>query len=274
MMKRFLLAMQFLTIVPIKIKGDVTEADVARSVGFFPLVGLIQGLVLVAVYLALGAVFQPGLAVALVLLVLVLSNGGFHLDGLADTFDALACKGDREKRLDVMRDGSVGAIGVAAIIFALALKYLALMDIIDAGGHGFLALKGAGGWFAGACGPLLLMPVISKWAMMLSMHRGGPAREDGLGKIFINGMRSRDVAAATIFVLLLMALPYIVNVRDSLYPVAAGVTVFMIYVLSVFLVGLFSKRFGGLTGDNLGAAGEISEVLFLLMVAGWQRLYT
>jgi adenosylcobinamide-GDP ribazoletransferase len=256
--RSFLLALQFLTIIPVKLKGDVTEAHVARSVVFFPLVGLLQGIVLVAAYLAFGKVFPPGLAVALVLLVLVLINGGFHLDGLADTFDAFACKGDREKRLYVMKDGSVGAIGVTAILFALALKGLALTEIMDVRVI----------YFA-----LLTMPVLSKWVMMLSMKKGDPAREDGLGRIFMHGIRGGDVAGATLFVLILMALPYIAGVRDTIYLTGAGVGLLMIYILNLLLVKLFSWRFGGLTGDNMGALGEISEVLFLLTVAGWQRLY-
>jgi adenosylcobinamide-GDP ribazoletransferase len=251
--------LQFLTIIPVRLKGDVTEAHVARSVVCFPLVGLLQGIVLVAAYLAFGEAFQPGLAVALVLLVQVLLNGGFHLDGLADTFDALACKGDREKRLGVMKDGSIGAIGVTAILFALALKGVALMNINDV---------------CVLCFALLAMPVLSKWVMMLSMKRGGPARDDGLGRIFMHGIRGRDVVGATVFVIILMALPFVFGVRDPIYLVGAGVSLFMIYVLSVMLVKLFSGRFGGLTGDNLGALGEVSEVLFLLTVVGWQRLYT
>jgi adenosylcobinamide-GDP ribazoletransferase len=250
--------LQFLTIIPVRLKGDVTEAHVARSVGFFPLVGLLQGLVLVAAYLAFGKAFQPGLAVVLVLLVHVLLNGGFHLDGLADTFDALACRGDREKRRSVMKDGSVGAIGVTAILFALALKGVALMNINDV---------------CVLCFALLAMPVLSKWVMILSMKMSGPAREDGLGRIFVQGIRGKDVVGATVFVIILMSIPFVSGVRDPYYLVGAGVSLFMIYVLTVMLVKLFSGRFGGLTGDNFGALGEVSEVLFLLTVAGCQRLY-
>ncbi|MEJ2697108.1 MAG: adenosylcobinamide-GDP ribazoletransferase, partial [Candidatus Sulfobium sp.] len=177
-MKRLLTAFQFLTVIPVGAGIAADDADIAKSSALFVPVGLAQGILLVAADKALGVVFQPGLAIALVLLVLVLTNGGFHLDGLADTFDALASKStgdaskDMEKKLSIMRDGTAGPIGVTTIVFSLGLKYLALVDI--------------SGFSSSACYfSLFLMPMMSKWTMVASMYLGRPARQDGLGRLFV-----------------------------------------------------------------------------------------
>ena len=108
---------------------------------------------------------------------LVLSNGGFHLDGLADTFDALAAKGDREKKLSVMKDGTIGPVGVIAVFFSLLIKYLAIKNLTL---FPLFTLYSS----------LLFMPAISKLAMVISMFYGKSARADGLGRLFIQNIRS------------------------------------------------------------------------------------
>jgi adenosylcobinamide-GDP ribazoletransferase len=257
-----LVALQFLTVIPVRPGADVTEADMIRSIGAFTLVGLLQGVLLVLADVSLGLVFNTDIVIALMLLVLVLTNGGFHLDGLADTFDALACRGDRERRLRAMKDSSTGAIGVTAIVFSLGLKYLALKAVVNLSYFT---------WYHTLC----LMPVVSKWTMTICMFRGSPASGDGLGRIFISGARGRDVVLSTAFVLVLMTLP-IVAAPSQAGPVHhlfnLGSLV-LLFLLCVFLIRLFQRRFGGLTGDNLGAVGELSEVAFLLLVPIWQRLY-
>ncbi len=129
-MKSLLLAVQFLTIIPVSVKGEVTQADVARSAAFFPLAGALQGVIAALAALIALRLFPPTITGGLVLCVLTVVNGGFHLDALADTFDAIAVKStgdgaqDRQKRLSVMKDSATGAIGVTAIVMALLLKYL------------------------------------------------------------------------------------------------------------------------------------------------------
>jgi adenosylcobinamide-GDP ribazoletransferase len=230
-------------------------------------VGLAQGILLVAADKALGVVFQPGLAIALVLLVLVLTNGGFHLDGLADTFDALASKStgdaskDMEKKLSIMRDGTAGPIGVTTIVFSLGLKYLALVDI--------------SGFSSSACYfSLFLMPMMSKWTMVASMYLGRPARQDGLGRLFVSGTGCRELAVSTVILLIVMAMTEIVGdtrAAAPLYLFYAGILT-LFYLLSRVWVRYFKREFGGLTGDTLGAVSEVTEISFLFMVIIWSRL--
>jgi adenosylcobinamide-GDP ribazoletransferase len=263
MLKRFLIALQFLTIVPVRVGGEVTEEDMARSSAFFPLVGLVQGVLLVAADILLGRVFHPDLTLALVLLVLVLSNGGFHLDGLSDTFDALATKGGRERRLEAMKDSATGAIGVTAIVFALGIKYLSLKSVSNLTTYDYYAA-------------LLFMPVLSKWAMLVMMRHGVPAREEGLGRVFMSGARTGGLIAATVITAALLSAPVLA------VPLWAGAmrhvfnfgALALVYMFGLLLTRFFRRRFGGLTGDTLGAGGELAEILFLWTAIVWSRLYT
>ncbi len=260
-MKSFLLALQFLTIVPVRVGGDVSDREMVRSLGGFVFVGLAQGVFLVAAALLLEQLFPPELVTALVLLVYVLSSGGFHLDAIADTFDALACKGGRERRLEVMRDGSSGAIGMTAIVFILALKYLAIKSILV---HGdFLGLYA-----------LLVMPVMSKWTNLFLMYKSVPAREEGLGAMLVNGLKGAGMAWATIWTLLVMLVPlFALGHAGYGYLALVCASVVAVFAVSILQKAFFTRMFGGLTGDTLGAAGETSEVAFLLTVSAWKTLY-
>jgi len=114
-MKKMLLAIQFLTIIPVTVKGDVSEEDMVGSTAFFPLAGACQGLMMAATAALLGRFFDAAVVCGFVILAHIVSNGGFDLDGLADTADALSVKSsgnaaaDIEKRLLVMKDSTIGA---------------------------------------------------------------------------------------------------------------------------------------------------------------------
>ncbi len=269
-MKRFLIALQFLTIIPVKNKMTFQENDLAKSASFFVLVGLLQGLLLIATDYIARRIFHSDLVTGLILLVLVLSNGGFHLDGLSDTFDALALKSkgdadiDKQKQLAIMKTGTAGPIGVTAIVFVLALKYLALNNLSLFQPVTYLS-------------SLLLMPVLSKWAMVISMFHGQPARQDGLGRIFINRIGLKELGISTIILLLLLLLlPVIFNRFFSLYVPGKQYMFNMLLLPTVYLfcrmgMNSFDKKFGGLTGDMLGAISEMTELIFLFMVIAWSR---
>lgn len=268
-MKRFLIAFQFLTILPVSRSMIADAKDISGSTSYFVLVGLVQGLLLVIAGYMFGMVFHPDLVIAVILLVYILSNGGFHLDGLADTFDAVAAKPggdtekDRHKRLAIMKDGSTGPAGVIAIVSALALKYLALKNISHMLYFDYYSA-------------LLLMPVIPKWAMVISIYHGRPARQDGLGRALIDNIRIRNAAAATLFIILIFA---VLNISFSRYVTGTqhlfyALLLVVMYLLCRLFIRCSARRFGGLTGDVLGAIGEITEIIFLFMVILWSRLST
>ncbi len=267
MIKQMLIAFQFLTIIPIKSHMTVNENDIAKSSSAFVLVGLVQGILLIVTDYLAGIVFHQDLIPALILLALVLSNGGLHLDGLADTFDAIAVKSsgdfkkDKEKRLSVMKDSSTGAIGTTAILFVILLKYLSLKNISHFTPFTYYST-------------LLFMPVISKWTMVVSMFHGKSSRKDGLGQIFINRVGLREISLSTLLLILIFVL-LIFSFSRFIYdfqPVFYLVLLAAMYILCRLLVTFFNKKFGGLTGDTLGAISEITEIAFLFMVIIWSRL--
>lgn len=269
-MRQFILALQFLTIVPVKVSGTVTGKDMSGAAVFFPVAGAFQGLLAVCAALVSAAFFPPEIISGLVLLVLIVSNGGFHLDGLADTFDALSVKSggdpaaDRGKKLRVMKDSTTGAIGVTAIVMTMLLKFLFLNNVISSslspGRYAFL----------------FLMPVFSKWGMILNMYHGTSARQDGLGKMFIENITLTSVLLAS----LLLAFFCFAAERLYLHPTfGTGTILLFIVLIAVFYIfrilsaKFFRDRFGGITGDTLGAAGEISEILFLLVTSLWLQRF-
>ncbi|MEW6585606.1 MAG: adenosylcobinamide-GDP ribazoletransferase, partial [Nitrospirota bacterium] len=261
------IALQFLTILPVRGNPAVDEDDIARSSSLFVIVGILQGILLIMTDYGAGRLFHPDLAAGMILLVLVLSNGGFHLDGLADTFDALAVKSesdrhaDMQKRLAIMKTGATGPVGVMAIIFSLALKYLALKSLSNFLPFTYLS-------------SLFLMPVLSKWAVVVSIFHGRPARKDGLGKIFIGRTGLKELGVSTTILISVLVL---LQIFSRLYApdnqsVFHALMLMIIYFLCRLAVRFFHRRFGGLTGDTLGAISEMTEIIFLLTVIAWSRL--
>ena len=117
MLKTILTAFQFLTIIPIRTKSGISEREVYNSASFFPFVGALQGLFLALLAYLFLKIMPAEIAAAFVLSFYVLITGGFHQDGLSDTFDALSIKSsgdkerDRGKRLQVMKDSTSGPHG-------------------------------------------------------------------------------------------------------------------------------------------------------------------
>lgn len=234
-MRGFFLALQFLTRLPVPAVRDFQADELARSAAWFPLVGLLLGGLLALLGLAAGP-FDPWLAALLVLLAWVWLTGGLHLDGLADTFDALgAAHRDRERFLQVLSDPHVGSFGVIALVLQLAAK-LVLLGV--AFGHGV---------------PLLALLLIPAWARLgaLWWAQSLPPLKPGLGERF-RWRAGRWLPWVWLVPLLAVSLPF------------AGLWL-------APLVLWFWQRFllikvGGMTGDCLGAGVEVSESLLLLAV--------
>ncbi len=259
-MKRLLIALKFLTIFPLpSVEGEINDEVLGRSSAMFPLAGLIQGGVLTVTVILSENLYSPDIVAALVLTVLILTNGGFHLDGLSDTFDALASRGNRERMLTVMKDSSSGPIGVVSLIMILLLKYLLIREILATEEY----------WFI----PLLLFPAAGKWTMLAGMYHGRSARNDGLGRIFIEGTGTSGFLTGVFYICLSVSVLAAFFGGDSrgrmFFMSARGFIV--AYIFTIMTIPFFRKRFGGLTGDTLGAVSEIGEVLFLMVALSLGR---
>src|SRR3989338_11572433 len=136
-MKNFLLALQFLTRIPVRIKDKIEDGDCGYSMVWFPAVGLILGGILALVFKLAALAVNPAIAVILVITVYMFLTGALHLDGLSDACDGLyGGKGDKVKTLEIMRDSRIGTIGALAMVldigFWFALLYSLPVSIIPA----------------------------------------------------------------------------------------------------------------------------------------------
>jgi len=262
-MKRILIAFQFLTIIPIRIGGRLSENDISLSAVFFPLVGFVQGVVLAAAAFFSLNVFSPAVTSLLIMAVYLLSNGAFHQDGLSDTVDALSVKStgdterDREKRLAVMRDPTAGPVGVVAIVAAILFKYVLIYEVIRTEEHSLLNPV------------VLLMPAVAAWTMTMMMPGAKSARNDGLGRIFLGRVHARHACLATIFPICLALIGYLTSGYPGYHSGGRYFLFFFAASLAAIcgawvLRRLCTVRFGGLTGDNLGAMHEVAETVLLI----------
>ena len=249
-MKNFLQALSFLTILPVGHPSLSEEKELARSMAFFPLVGLIIGLILTLGYYLFSFLFSGALVLWLTIGLLAFLTRGLHLDGFADTMDGLGSGGPREKILEVMRDSRIGAFGVIGLILLIGAKYLALDQIPS----------------ASIPYTLILMAVMGRNAMVLVCYRSPYARSsEGLAKPFAENLSAREVLISS-------ALAFGIA---FLFMGFKGIAIFL--AIGLFSLGyrrFFLKKLGGVTGDVLGAANEMVELLCLLILAIFERIHS
>jgi adenosylcobinamide-GDP ribazoletransferase len=260
-MKKILLAFQFLTIFPVKDTGVVSDREIGGAVSYFPFVGAVQGMLLVLAAMALSGLFPAGVTNLLVILLLIITNGALHLDGLADTFDAIASRGDREKKLSIMKDATIGPAGTIAIVVSIMLKFLLLNEAYSESSPATYYLI------------LLLLPIYSRWVMVPAIFHGRSAREDGLGKTFIENVGVKELLTATILTLVLSLLAVFIIFNTA---GLAHIILFLpaLYIFSLIAGWFAARRFGGMTGDTFGAVSELSEIIFLMMAVICLRNFT
>jgi adenosylcobinamide-GDP ribazoletransferase len=253
-MKKVILAFQFLTIFPVKDVGEVSEGEMGNTTAVFPLIGFAEGIVLSLSATLFLKIFPTELTNALLVLLLAIMNGGLHLDGLSDTFDALASRVDQGKKLAIMKDSTVGPVGVLAIIMTVLLKYILLNAVYF---HSPLSF-----YFVA----VLIMPVLSRWAMVPAAYYSTPARGDGLGRAFIEHTGSKELITATVVTVALVLLVCGIGSQISLLIFYVMFSMPLLYAFSFGAVWFFNKYFGGMTGDSFGAVNELAVLVLLIMI--------
>lgn len=239
--RAFLVAVQFLTRVPVPRLAAPSGEDVGRSVLFYPLVGLLIGLAL-ATTAWLTRAATTDLRAALILSVWVLVTGALHLDGLADAADAwVGGFGDRERTLEIMKDPYTGPVGVAILVLVLLLK--------------FTAIKGS--LIHGALTPLVLTPMIGRTVAPILLLTTPYVRPGGIGTALVDHLPRR---ASSVVSVPAVVLPVVLN-RKMLWVLGAVGLAFV--GLRVWMV----RRIGGTTGDTAGALIELTETVMLTTVS-------
>lgn len=240
-MRPFLIALQFLTSLPVRLDGLPEPQQIGKSLLCYPLVGLLIGVILWLLSLALAGAAPP-LQAALLLAAWVALTGALHLDGLADSADAwLGGFGDRERTLEIMKDPRSGPIAVSVLVLLLLLKFVALWTLLAQDGR--LAL--------------LLAPLLGRGALLGLFLTTAYVRPGGLGHALAEHMPRRQVWV----VLVLMALVCMLVGAGGWTAVAITVVVGLLVRRSL------CRRLGGTTGDTAGALLELVECAVLVSLA-------
>ncbi len=241
-----LIAVQFLTRIPILFVPDDAYDPPAdgrrRALVFFPVVGLVVGGIGALAWLGSAALSLPPLAgAALTVAATAMTTGAFHEDGLADTSDALGPH-LREKALEVMRDSRIGTFGAVALWAVLTLKAAALSALAP---HSFWPV-------------LLAAHVLARWSSLpLALWLPDARGAKGLGAGLAALIDRRGLVLAT--ALMAACLVALIGVWRGLWLLGGALAVLL-------LTGLFyRRRFGGVTGDCLGATNQLVETLTLLI---------
>ena len=236
-MTPFWIALQFLTVLPIELKTIPTAQQNGQAILFYPLVGLIIGGILF-IFTCLLAKLPIVLLASIILTLWIWLTGGLHLDGLADTADAwVGGFGDKQRTLQIMKDPSCGPIGVLSLVIICLLKFVLIYVLIEQ--HQTLFL--------------ILVPIVGRVVPSILFLTTSYVREKGLGRSLTDHLPKIASWIITGFVLLL-----------PLYWELQGLIAIIGFLSSlVYLRHLFIKRIGGITGDTVGAAIEISETVLL-----------
>lgn len=244
-----LLALQFLTRLPIPLACPWTPATRRWAIRAYPLVGLMVGALLACVALLLGQWQTPSPITALVLLSLwVAISGGLHLDGVMDLADALGSNQPVARRWEIMKDPQIGSFGMLALLFLLAWKGVLLWALLH---------YNAPLWW------LLVLPALGRWAGVALLILTPCAHSRGLAWSWQQSLGRRDVLLALVPLLLLA----LVFTATCVWLVAV--------VLWVALARMALLRlFNGINGDMVGATIEGGELWLLILMWSWWQFVT
>ena len=237
MLKEIGSVFSFLTILP---TSNSNLETIAKYMYLFPIVGIVIGLLVGSIGFGLSMLLDPLIVSLLVVAFFAIITGIHHTDGLADFTDGLMVKGTKEKKLAAMKDLSTGSGGIVAIVLYIVGLIIAIS--LSSGYQLFLAI--------------LLSEILAKFSMVL-MASIGKSASLGSNSPFVEMMKNKKklVLAGTITLIPLIVL----GGFTGLLLFGVGIS------LTLFLVALSTRSFGGITGDVLGATNELTRLTSLLI---------
>lgn len=240
-LRRFILMLQFLTAIPIKVNVKAEREDFGKGLAVAPVVGLVIGALLAGSSCLLSLLFSSSVTAVFTVALYIALTGGLHLDGLGDSADGLFSNRPRERILEIMKDSRVGTNAVLAVVLVLLLN----TSLIASFGSQITTV-------------LLLMPVAGRIGSLIGAGASSYAgTSDGPGRWCVEFCGRNDI-------LIGLAIYFII------FSAIAGVYGLMVAVippLSAFLLTkILGRILGGVTGDILGAICELNQVIFLTMV--------
>jgi adenosylcobinamide-GDP ribazoletransferase len=256
----FWYAIAFLTRIPAvnlskALKSNNKEIS-QGSLYFYPLVGLIIGSLLAAIYFVcawqvnnsnpfpvVGFDSRSFVIAALMLVVWSLVTGGLHLDGLADAADAwVGGYGDKQRTLDIMKDPTVGPMGVMLVVLVLLLKFSALLVLVDKFGGLYLA------------GLILVVPMLARFTILPLFYFTPYVREKGLGS---NLKQAISPILFIVITTICMVLTVVFVQQKSIFILILAAAILL------WARNIMMQRISGTTGDTAGAMIEVQEALLL-----------
>jgi adenosylcobinamide-GDP ribazoletransferase len=242
-----LLAIQFLTRIPVPFACPWTPTTSRWAVRCYPLVGLLLGAFLAVIASLLQGMLPDPLLALLLLSGWVALSGGLHLDGLMDVADALGSNALLEGRWSIMKDPQVGSFGTLALVFLLAWKGMLLWAMLDAGIDPVI---------------IALVPVLGRLAGVALLVEVPAARPEGLAWSWKQHLGRRDLWLST-----LPLLPLAFWVSDGFQWL--GVLLCALLTFLLLYAALVIRAFKGVNGDIIGAAIEGGELWLLLIAWSW-----
>lgn len=260
----FLLALGFFTRIPVPSAINFKEADLNHSVKYFPLIGVIVGLIGVAAFYLALQVFTHAIAVLISMAATIFATGAFHEDGLADSADGLGGGWKREQVLTIMQDSRLGTYGAIALFMVLMAKYQ------------LLSAMHAGTVMAVLICAHALSRLSAVWLMAALPYAKSSTHYSGKAKPLATEVSRVDLWVANGFGLMPL-LMLLVLVQNSLGSWRATLS-FVLLLIGAVGAGwwwwrlLLKRKLGGYTGDTLGAIQQISEIMFYLTALAWLQL--
>jgi adenosylcobinamide-GDP ribazoletransferase len=237
MLKEICSVFSFLTIFP---SSNANLETIAKYMYLFPIVGIAIGLLVGSFGFGLSFFLDPLLVSLLVVASIAIVTGIHHADGLADFADGLMVKGSKDRKLKAMKDLSTGSAGIVGIV--LYLVGLIVTISLTSGFDLFRAI--------------LISEILAKFSMVLMASLGNSASL-GSNSPFVKIMKDKKKLAAAFIIMLI---PVIV-IGETTGLLMLGVTV----TLTLFLLAISTRSFGGITGDVLGATNELTRLASLMV---------
>lgn len=242
MIRRFFIAIQFLTRLSVPRSLNSSETDIGKAAALFPLVGVMVGGGAALMFLGLKRILPLPASVFCAIVFAAFITNGFHEDGLADSFDGFGGGWTKDRVLEIMRDSRIGAYGTLALIFVILGKFV------------FLSSLPAGQIWRW----LIVAHTAARWTILPLCAWLPYARAEGQGKLLAKQVGVLEITIGTLTLLLVFIL----------LPWQAALAALLVTPLVTLLSGLyFRARLQGITGDCLGAANQLTEAgLYLTAV--------
>lgn len=238
----FLLMVQFLTRIPIKMNLPCHPSNFNRGALFMPIVGLLIGMIQYIIAFLLYPTLPASVLAAILVVFPIVITGGLHMDGLGDTCDGFfAFKGDSNKIIEIMKDSSSGTYAICGVVCNILLQYGTIKYLLEQNSFKIL----------------ILIIMFSKLFVLFTAAWGTPAKKNGSGNLFIGNISTRGLIIATSYSLCigLRIIPFHINILL----LASG------SMMSILFYLLCKAKISGITGDTLGATQEIATITMLVV---------